>query len=80
VRSIKTVADSRNERLQLVLETVVSNGLKAGWSALGHGEETGHVLPLLQANKDLRVEQAETADPGLQVALAGHSTGDSDVQ
>ena len=45
----------RNERLQTVLETVVHNGLKASWASLGHGEDGGQVLSLLQANKETRI-------------------------
>ncbi|WWC87937.1 uncharacterized protein L201_002837 [Kwoniella dendrophila CBS 6074] len=38
----------RNENIQRILDTIVNNGLKAGWLSLGHKEE-GEVLPLLEA-------------------------------
>lgn len=41
--------NSSNTNLQRVLETVVHNGLKAGWLSLGHGEDDiSRILPLVQ--------------------------------
>ena len=54
----------RNHRLQAVVETVVGNGLKAGWLSLGHDDGAGQILPLLQASKDLR--EAETRREGME--------------
>ncbi|EIW68995.1 hypothetical protein M231_06843 [Tremella mesenterica] len=44
----------RSEKLERVLETVISNGLKAGWLGLGHSDESGEGLPLLQMNRSGR--------------------------
>lgn len=45
----------RNANLEKVLSTVVSNGLKAGWLALGHGPDDpggSKSLPLIDPPKD----------------------------
>lgn len=39
----------RNANLERVLTTVVNNGMKAGWFALGH--QDSEILPLLQEVK-----------------------------
>ena len=62
--------------MQVVLETIVSNGLKASWSALGHEDGMGQILPLLKANEDLRRDNQRDA---AQAAFVGEvGTGDSD--
>ncbi|WWC68584.1 uncharacterized protein I206_102514 [Kwoniella pini CBS 10737] len=38
----------RSENIERILDTIVNNGLKAGWLSLGHKEQ-GEVLPLLEA-------------------------------
>lgn len=35
--------ECRSERMEQVLSTIVNNGLKAGWTALGHKEGEGPV-------------------------------------
>ncbi|ORX33243.1 optic atrophy 3 protein-domain-containing protein [Kockovaella imperatae] len=57
----KTLDDmrERNENIQRILETVVSNGLKAGWMSLGHQDGIGDVLPLMTVQRG-----SEQALPG----------------
>lgn len=64
--------DDRNQRLQSVLETIVGNGLKASWSALGHEDGMGQILPLLKANKELRRGDEENPT---RVAFVGETDG-----
>ncbi|KAK8861627.1 hypothetical protein IAR55_002450 [Kwoniella newhampshirensis] len=58
----------RNENIERILNTVVSNGLRAGWISLGHKEEGSEVLKLLDASR-----KQEEGVAGL--ATAGEGVG-----
>ena len=51
-----------------MLETIVGNGLKASWSALGHEDGMGQILPLLKANEELR---RSNEPPPTEITFAG---------
>ncbi|WVW80198.1 hypothetical protein I302_102175 [Kwoniella bestiolae CBS 10118] len=40
----------RSDNIEKILDTIVNNGLKAGWLSLGHKEQ-GEILPLLEASR-----------------------------
>lgn len=44
-------ADIRNEKLEQILNTVINNGLRAGWLSLGHNDGLENALPFLEAKK-----------------------------
>lgn len=71
----------RNQRLQAVLETVVGNGLKAGWVSLGHDDDAGQILPLLQASKDLREAEMrrEGVEQQIPIGMNVESVGEVDA-
>ena len=56
-----TDALARNQNIERILDTVVSNGLKAGWVSLGHQEGVGDVLPLVTVQRQTTGTGGETS-------------------
>ncbi|WWD16456.1 hypothetical protein CI109_100882 [Kwoniella shandongensis] len=63
----------RNENIERILNTVVSNGLRAGWISLGHKEEGSEVLRLLETSR-----KQEEGVAGLE--LGGEGQGSTIVR
>ena len=72
----------RNQNIERILDTVVANGLKAGWVSLGHQDGVGDLLPLVTVQRASGGTEGggDESNQTARLASAWASTDSPDVQ